>query len=377
MENAKIDNDYLTSILLSLLNIHSPSGYSDQIVHYVGKELKKLKIDFNVTRRGAIRASLKGVTNAFDRAITVHLDTIGAMVSELKENGRLAIVPIGTWSSRFAEGSRVTIFTEKSPYRGTVLPLKASGHVFDSEIDTQETSWKSLEIRVDEICPNKTHLLKKGFDIGDFISFDTMPEITDNVFINARHLDDKAGVAILLSIIKAIRQHEIEIPVDCHFLFTIFEEVGSGASSVLYEDVNEMIVLDHAPVAPGQNSTEFSVTIGMMDQTGPYDYHLNRKLVDLCKKYKIDYRKDIFRFYRSDSASAIEAGNDTRTALVGFGVDGSHGYERTHISSLIATANLILLYIQSDPVFKRDRKTMSSLEGFPNQPGRKIIQIKT
>jgi putative aminopeptidase FrvX len=145
----------------------------------------------------------------------------------------------------------------------------------------------------------------------------------------------------------------------------------------VYGDVTEMVVIDSAPVAPPQNATEYGVTIGMMDQTGPFDYHLIRKLTDLCRQNKIEIHKDVFKFYRSDSASAIEAGSDTRTALVCYGVDGSHGFERTHISSLKAVAELISLYIQSEPTFTRDKDEVSSLSGFPHQPERDVIKIKT
>jgi peptidase M42 family hydrolase len=372
-----IDESFLVHQLKQLLSIPSPSGYSDQIVHYVGSQLEALGIEFEVTRRGSIRATLPGSQNTLDRAVTAHLDTLGAMVRQLRDNGKLAITPIGHWSSRFAEGGRVTIFTRTGPKRGTVLPLKASGHAWGESVDTLPVSWDHVELRVDEICHNRQDLSDKGFDIGDTIAFDTLPEITENGFINARHLDDKAGVACVLAAAKAFVESHTVLPVDCHLIFTIFEEIGFGASADVYADVSEMVVIDLAPVAPDQNASEYAVTIAMKDQTGPFDYHLSRKLVQLCQRCHIDHNKDVFRYYRSDAASAIEAGHDVRTALVGFGVDASHGYERTHLSALIATARLICEYIQSDPTFKQDPKRWASLKEFPHQPDREIIQIKT
>ncbi len=364
-------------MLLSLLNIHSPSGYTDQIVHFVGNALQNLGITYDVTRRGAIRATLSGKQDNGDRAILVHLDTLGAMVWHLKPNGRLAIAPIGTWSSRFAEGGRVTIYKDNGPARGTVLPLQSSGHAFGDGINSQTTDWDHLEVRIDEKTSDAASLCNAGYQVGDFVAFDAFAEISTNGFINARHLDDKAGVAVLLTAAKSIVSSNIELPVDCHLIFTISEEVGSGASSAVYGDVAEMMVIDHAPVASGQNATEYGVTIGLMDQTGPFDFHLSRKLSNLCSQYEIVTTKDIFKFYRSDSASAIEAGNDARTALVCFGVDASHGYERTHIDSLLAVANLVALYAQSAPTFSRDKDDLSSLKGFPHQPERDVIQIET
>jgi peptidase M42 family hydrolase len=375
--NFEIDQQYLQEQLLSLIQIPSPSGYTDQVVHYVCKQLELFNVPYNVTRRGAIRATLKGKIDTLDRAVCVHLDTLGAMVKRLKSNGRLAISSIGTWSSRFAEGARVTVFTQDKKIRGRILPLKASGHVYNEEIDTQPISWDNLEVRVDVNCSNHDELISYGFETGNFIAIDPCPEIDENGYINSRHLDDKAGAAILLTLIKDICTSNIQLPVDCHLLFTISEEVGMGATEVLYSDVTEMIVIDSAMVAPKQNTSEYAATLVMMDQTGPFDYHLNKKLTNLCIAQGIDYRKDIFRYYRSDAASAIEAGSDIRTALIGFGVDCSHGYERTHFLSLINTAQLVLGYIQSAPTFQRDKNIMSSINGFPHQPTRDIISIET
>ena len=373
-----IDLDYLNTMLVTLLNIPSPSGFTDQIVHFVGEELQRLGIDYNVTRRGAIRATLPGVgRDSLDRAVAVHLDTLGAMVRRVKSNGRLAIAPVGTWSSRFAEGARVTIYGDNGPVRGSVLPLKASGHAYGDAIDSQQSAWDQVEVRVDQDMLSGDGRMSTAIQVGDFIAFDALPEIDDTGFINARHLDDKAGVAIVLAVARAIREGGLALPIDCHLIFTIFEEVGSGASAAVYGDVAEMMVIDHAPVAPNQMATEKAATIAMMDQSGPFDYHLNRKLLALAKTHDIDVIRDVFRYYRSDSASAIEAGNDTRTALVGYGVDGSHGYERTHVSSLKAVADLTALYIQSPPTFSRDKNGLSSLSGFPHQPERRVIKIET
>lgn len=369
MKKLNIDQDYLKSILKQLLEIPSPSGYTDSIVHFVGQELEKLKIPFELTRRGAIRANLSGKQKSPDRAIVAHVDTLGAMIRRLKPNGRLEIAPIGTWSSRFAEGARVTIFsTNGKAARGTILPLKASGHVYDTEVDTQPVTWDQLEIRPDVAAESEIDLWELGFRVGDFVAIDPNTEFVSNGFISSRHLDNKAGVALLFAAVKAITDAEAALPVDCHLLFTISEEVGSGASAVLHQDVAEIVSIDNATSAPGQNSMEAGVTIAMMDSTGPFDFHLTHKLIDLCEGHSIAYARDVFRYYRCDAAAAVEAGNDLRTALVCFGCDASHGYERTHINSLVGLAQLLSLYMQSDATFKRDMKQLAPLQGFSHQP---------
>ncbi|MCB0393280.1 MAG: osmoprotectant NAGGN system M42 family peptidase [Bdellovibrionales bacterium] len=362
------ENDFLVSVLSDLIAIPSPSGYTDQVVRYVCKRLDEMKVSYELTRRGAIRAVLKGKDESPTRSIVAHLDTLGAMVKRLNENGRLSIAPIGHWSSRFAEGARVTIFTDSGPKRGSILPLKASGHTYNTEIDSQPVSWENVEVRIDEKSNNRDELRSHGFEIGDFVSIDPNFEVTHSGFINSRHLDNKAGVASLLSVVKEVQDKKLQLPVDCHILFTIMEEVGSGASAVLRGDVAEMVSIDNSTVAPLQNSSEFGVTIAMKDSTGPFDYHLTKHLLGICSELKLNHSRDVFRYYRCDAASAIEAGNDIRTALVCFSCDGSHGYERTHIHSLKELKRLLLGYLESNPVNRSDAKEMGSLSGFPSQP---------
>lgn len=364
----EVDRDYLIDTLLRLLEIPSPAGYTDTIVHFVGDELTRLGIDFEMTRRGAIRATIPGQRRKPNRAVVGHLDTLGAMVSQLKPNGRLAVVPIGTWSARFAEGDRCTVFTDDSHHRATILPLKASGHVYDEQIDIAPIGWDHVELRVDERVETEGGLFDLGFRVGNFVAIDPQPEITESGFVNARHLDDKAGVAAMLEAARGIVRHGIELPIDCHLLFTIFEEVGSGASAVLHQDVAEMLAIDNATPAPGQNASEYDVTIAVKDSSGPFDYHLTRKLLALAREHDILHGRDVLKHYRCDAASAVEAGNDIRVGLICFGVDASHGYERTHLEALTCLSQLMGLYMQSPPVVERDRMELGPMKGFPDQP---------
>ncbi|MEJ2529888.1 MAG: osmoprotectant NAGGN system M42 family peptidase, partial [Gammaproteobacteria bacterium] len=319
MKKLPIDQNYVQKILLRLLQTPSPSGYTDRIVHLVAEELDKLNVPVELTRRGGVRATLKGVCSSPDRAVVAHLDTLGAMIKGLKDNGRGEIVPIGHWNARFAEGARVTVFTDMGTLRGTILPLKASGHTFGNEVDSQPSDWGNLELRIDELSHCRDDLMRLGIHVGDFIAIDPQPEFLENGYIVSRHLDDKAGAAVLLGAIKAVRDHKVELPTDCHPLFTISEEIGSGASAILHGDVAEMLTLDNGTTAPGQNSSEFGVTLCMADMSGPFDYHLTRYMIQLCHEHEIAYQRDVFRYYRSDSASALDAGTDLRTALATFG----------------------------------------------------------
>jgi peptidase M42 family hydrolase len=368
-----IDATRLISTLLELLAIPSPAGLTDAIVHYVGARLDALGIPYELTRRGTLRATLRRTLperrrNSPSCAIVAHLDTLGAMVREVKASGRLAVAPIGTWSSRWAEGGRVTVFTEHARYRGSVLPLMASGHVYNEAIDSQPIHWDQLELRVDERVASAADVAKLGIQVGDFVAFDAQPEVLDNGYIVSRYLDDKAGVAALLCALEAVVKSGVPVPMDCHAVFTLTEEVGSGARAVIDADVSEVIGVDIGPIAAGQGSGDEGVTIPLMDSAGPHDYHLTRRLLALCAQHGIPSHRDVFRFYHSDAGAAVSAGADVRTALLCFGTDATHGYERTHLSSLVHLAQLLALYVQSGPTLREDRqRRLESVQGFSHQ----------
>ena len=364
-----IDMDYVADVLVRLLDIPSVSGRTDDIMRLLGAEIAGLGMATQLTRRGSLIADLDGEQETPDRAIVVHADTTGCMVKELKDNGRLRVIPVGTFSSRFAEGARVHIFTDDPDvcYTGTILPLLASGHTYGDEVDTQPINWTQVEVRVDEPVTSAQELADLGIQIGDFVALDASPEITRSGYVKARHLDDKAGIAAALGAFKAVLDHGAQLPVSVHLLITILEEVGQGASHGLHADVAELVSIDNAVIAPGQASRETGVNIAMSDSTGPFDFHLTRRLLLLASEAGIEAHRDVYNFYRSDVASAIESGAEMRAALIGFGVDASHGHERTHLDGIRAVAELLTVYLQTPLTFDFDRKPVGPVEEFITQ----------
>lgn len=369
VEALPFDEKWTLDLLLELLRTPSPSGRTDAVMQLVGDVLTDLGLDFSLTRRGSLLAELPGRSAGIDRALVVHADTIGCMVRALKDNGRLEVVQVGTFSARFAEGARVKILGDAPgvTYTGTILPLKASGHAFGDEVDTQGIGWEHVEVRVDEEVHDRAGLEALGIRVGDFVALDASPEITPSGFVVSRHLDGKAGVAAALAAARAVVSGPVVLPHRASLLVTIAEEIGQGASHGLDADVAEMISVDNAVCAPGQHSIEDGVTIPMADMTGPFDYHLTRRLCRLCDDHGIPYARDIFRWYRSDVAAALEAGAGTRAALVAFGLDGSHGWERTHVRSIEAVADLLTVWLQTPLTFARwDASPTGALEDFPS-----------
>ncbi len=345
-----IDLDYLHDRLRELLLTPSPVGMTDQAVALVDGWLRELGLEPRYTRRGVLYVELGD--GAPRRAVAAHLDTLGAMVTELKANGRLSLRNTGTWAARFAEGARVTVFSDNATHRGTILPLKAAGHRFNTDVDTQPADWDNLEIRIDAELQSRDDLVAAGFDVGDMVAVDAQPERVGG-FVVSRHLDDKAGCAVILAALKAIVESGNGPAVPCQVMFTIAEEIGIGGTHGFGPEVEELVAIDNAVTAPNQSSRDDAATIAMRDRQGPFDAAVTRHLLSLCQQQDIPHVRDTFRHYRSDSAAAVEAGWDLRVGLACFSLDSSHGWERTHEKSLLALARLVVAYLQSDLAVKR------------------------
>ncbi len=340
------DQAYLNEILLELLNIPSPTGYTDQVVSYLERQLAAFPdLILRRTAKGALVASWAGEGKTALRGLTAHVDTLGAMVKEIKPNGRLKLNQLGGYSWNTIEGEGCTVFSNGGePVRGTVLLNKASGHVFSKEVNTTERSGATIEIRLDYRTSSAEETRESGIQVGDFIAFDPRVETTQG-FIRSRHLDDKAAVACLLAAIQALNNAGLKPAQDTAFLFSNYEEVGHGAAAGFPEGLKELVVVDMAAIGEGQTSDEFHATLCVKDSGGPYHHGLSQCLRSLADDYKIPYKVDIYPYYGSDGGAYWRAGGDVAVALIGPGVDASHNYERTHQDALIATTQWIIAYL--------------------------------
>lgn len=336
--------DKIKYFLNNILTIPSPTGFTDEITDYIKEELHLMDICYYTTNKGNIVATINGENNDEVRTLACHVDTLGAMVKEIKATGRLSITPIGGFMMNSIEGENCTVVTlENKIYTGTIQTIKPSVHIHSDAKDLKREP-SNMEVVIDEKVNSKEDVLALGIEVGDFITFDSRTTITNSDFVKSRHLDDKASTAIFLYTLKYIKENNLKLPYTTNFLFSTHEEVGHGASSIP-EDTTEFIAVDMGAPGTGQNSSEFSVCICAKDSSGPYDLSLRRKLVNLCRDENISYKVDIYPNYGSDASAALRAGYDIKTALIGTGVYASHGYERTHMDGITATLDLIVKYI--------------------------------
>ena len=340
-----IDSAYLTDFLVGLLQTPSPTGDTAQGIAFIKSALDTLSIPSHLTHKGALVATLPGQSQTAPRGVTAHVDTLGAMVKDIRPNGRLTLTQLGGYAWNAIEGENVTVSThERGTVRGTVQLINASTHVHGAAVGEAKRDASSLEVRLDARTVNAEQTIALGIGVGDFVSLDPRVE-TVNGFIKSRHLDDKAGVACVVAAAKALQDAHLAPAQTTILHFSNYEEVGHGAASGFPPDLCELLTVDMAAIGQGQTSDEYHCTLCVKDSGGPYSVDFNNRLRRLAKDNALELKTDIYPSYSSDGEALWRAGADVQVALIGPGVDASHGYERTHTDSLVDTARLIGYYL--------------------------------
>ncbi|MGD6942952.1 M42 family metallopeptidase [Cytobacillus gottheilii] len=336
--------------LVDLVSIPSPSGNTNEVIGFVEKFLKELGVDTKRNRKGGLIATITGKDDQNHRMLTAHVDTLGAIVKEIKPSGRLKLDLIGGFRYNSIEGEYCEIETSSGErFTGTILMHQTSVHVY-KDAGKAERNQDNMEVRIDEEVHNAEDVRALGIEVGDFVSFDPRVQTTRSGYIKSRHLDDKASVAILLQLIKQLKEEKIQLPYTTHFLISNNEEIGYGGNSNITSETAEYLAVDMGAMGDGQSTDEYTVSICVKDASGPYHYQLRKNLVQLAQKNNIGYKLDIYPFYGSDASAAIRSGHDIVHGLIGPGIDSSHAFERTHEKSIENTAKLLYHYVQSEMI---------------------------
>jgi len=344
-----IDTGHLVDFLVKLLNIPSPTGRTDDAIAFVEKEFATFKqLKLTRTRKGALVAKWEGRKSDAPRALTAHVDTLGAMVKEIKPNGRLKITRLGGLLLNAVETEGCWVFASNGQkLRGSLLIDAASVHVYGEKASETKRSEDHMEIRLDARTSSEKETRELGINIGDFVAFDPRVEVT-NGFVRSRFLDDKACVAAIAAAIKSLSESGQNPAQDVTFLISNYEEVGHGAAAGIPSETHELVTVDMAAVGDGQESDEFHATLCLKDSGGPYHHGLSNKLRRIAAESGIPFKTDTYPYYGSDGEAFWRAGGDVAVALIGPGVDASHNYERTHTQALLATTNWIMAYVLSE-----------------------------
>lgn len=338
--------EYMVEETKKILAIDSPSGYTADVADYVMKEYQKLGYEPKLTTKGGVLVALGGKDKKNAVMLEAHIDTLGAMVAQIKSDGRLRVTPVGGMNANNAETENCRIHTRfgEKVYEGTLQLANASIHV-NGDYNDKKRTFDETEIVLDEKVHSREDVEALGIMTGDIVCFDPRTTITESGYIKSRFLDDKLSVGILLGYARYLKEENVTPERMIYQHITVFEEVGHGGAASIPDGVTEVISVDMGCVGDGLACEETQVSICAKDSHGPYHYDVVTGLIAAAKREELDFAVDVYPHYGSDADVALTAGYDVRHGLIGAGVYASHGYERSHVDGVKNTFKLLCAYL--------------------------------
>lgn len=337
--------NYILEQVQNILAIDSPTGYTKNVADYLMAEYEKMGYAPQRTVKGGILTDLGGKDPDNAVFLEAHVDTLGAMVSQIKSNGRLAVSPLGGMNANNAEAENCRIITRfNGIYEGTCQLADASIHV-NGKYDETSRNFDVMEIVLDEKVSDREGVQSLGIMEGDIVAFDPRTRITKSGYIKSRFLDDKLSAGILLGYARYLKEADICPDRKIYQHLTVYEEVGHGGAASVPQGVTEILAVDMGCVGEGLNCKEHQVSICAKDSGGPYNYDLVSELISVAKRDGLDFAVDVYPHYGSDAEAGLRAGYDVRHGLIGAGVYASHGYERSHVDGVKNTFLLLKGYL--------------------------------
>ena len=338
------DESYTLETFRALLDVDSTTGQYLAVQEKAAELIRALGFEPSFMHKGGVLADLGGDGNPL--VVTAHLDDIGLMVRKINPDGTLNVCPVGGIYPFYCVTENVRVYTgDGKVLTGTVCRTPNSIHVTEDELRKELGDFRTnVCVVLDEPVKTAEGTRALGVETGDYIALE--PRFTRaGGYIKSRFIDDKACAAVLLNLMKAVREQGLKLNRKVIACFACYEEIGHG-TAWLPEGVKDILALDIAPLGPDQNSDERKVSIFAKDSRFPYHSGMTAELRATAKKAGVDYVMDVFTpHYGSDGDGSVLAGHDVRHAAIGPGTANSHGYERTHIDGLKNTFGLALAYI--------------------------------
>ena len=338
------DEKYTLDVFQQLLAVDSTTGQYQAVQEKTAELIRSLGFEPSFTHKGGVLADLGGTGDPL--VITAHLDDIGLMVRRINKDGTLNVCPVGGLYPFHCVTENVRVYTaDGNVLTGAVCRTPASIHVTEGELRDNRGDFRTnVCVVLDQPVTSAEETRALGVETGDYIALD--PRFTlSGGYIKSRFIDDKACAAVLVNLMKAIREQKLKLKRKVIAYFACYEEIGHG-TAWLPEGVKDILALDIAPTGPDQTSDERKVSVFAKDSRFPYHSGMTAEIREAAKKSGVDYVMDVFTpHYGSDGDGSVLAGYDIRHAAIGPGTAHSHGYERTHIDGLKNTFDLALAYL--------------------------------
>jgi len=296
----------------ALCELNAPSGTESPVREYILSQINDFA-ECKVDVLGNIIAFKKGQNPAKTKLmLCAHMDEVGFIVTGINDNGTLGFSTIGGVDKSVVSGRRVV-------FENGTVGIFGIKPVHLCEGDESKTLPELKDMCIDIGAEDKDAACRQ-VKPGDTAVFDSSFKKFGDDLICAKALDDRAGCAVLIDLIKR------ELPFDMHFVFTVMEEIGcKGAKPATFAvDPQAALIVETTTAADTPLSTEkgricelkSGPAISFMDGATVYDKEYYCKAFDLATENNIPCQPKSGVVGGNDAGSVHVSGKGTRTLAV-------------------------------------------------------------
>ncbi|WP_216401117.1 M20/M25/M40 family metallo-hydrolase [Acetanaerobacterium sp. MSJ-12] len=262
--------------LKQLCALDGASGSEEQVRYFVTDRLSEMGLSYQVDALGSVIVEKKGArTPAQKRMVCAHMDEVALIVTDVDGEGYLRFDCVGGIDEKVLPGKAVRVNGLAGVIGAVPIHLQKA--------EEREGEIPLRQLRIDIGAASREEAAQR-VQLGDIAYFDTPFTPLGEGRIAAKAIDDRAGVAILLALLKQPLQN------DCTFVFTTQEEVGCrGAQAAAYTVAPDVALVleattaaDNLGLPEGQRVCALGggAVVGPMDRGTIYD----RELLQLARR---------------------------------------------------------------------------------------------
>ncbi len=302
-------SDYLKDLCL----LNAVSGNEESVRNFIIDKIKEF-CEYSVDNLGNVIALRKGRKTPDKKLmVAAHTDEVGLIITSIRSDGTLTFDAVGGIDSAVIIGKKVKI--GKAELNGVV----GSKAVHKLSAKQRDEAPEISDLYIDFGAADKQDA-EKNVNVGDYAYFDSDYIEFGNRRIKAKAIDDRAGCAIMLSLI------EEEPEYDTWFVFNVQEEIGLRGSTVSAYTVQPdiAIVLEATTAADidGASGAERVCEVGkgpvvsFMDRSTMYDKELYKTAFSLADELGISCQTKSMIAGGNDSGAIHISGKGVRTIAV-------------------------------------------------------------
>ncbi|MBK1988868.1 M42 family peptidase [Sphaerospermopsis aphanizomenoides BCCUSP55] len=330
------DYEQLFEIIEELVMHHSPSGVETEINEFLLERFTALGVEVWCDRADNIIAKIPGKNPDRAIAITAHKDEIGAIVKSIGDAGKVEVRKLGgAFPWVYGEGV-VDLLGDNETISGILsFGSRHVSHESPQKVQQEDTpvKWENAWI---ETKRTTAELEAAGIRPGTrmVVGKHRKRPIRLNDHIASYTLDNKASVAILLSLAATLKQPIVDV----YLVASAKEEVGAIGALFFTQNqkLDALVALEICPL-----SSEYPIEDGekpvllVQDGYGIYDENLNGELRQCAKKLDLSLQLATLSGFGSDASIAMKFGHVARAACLAFPTQNTHGYEIAHLGAIL------------------------------------------